>query len=140
MDSLIEGWVEEIESSSRKVSPATRAVLEAVAVRDGHFRAEEIVDVIPSIGRATVYRTLRLMVKLGLLCRVLLADGSMEYILSRQGHHHHLVCIECGSVADIFGCDVTDLIERVSRESSYQVVGHRIEIYGRCQTCRTDRA
>ena len=52
------------------------------------------------VGRATVFRTIKLLLDLNILCRILLDDGTLHYRVSTRGHHHHLVCRECGRVED----------------------------------------
>ena len=83
----------------------------------------------------TIYRALKLLVDSGALCRVLLEDGNLHYQLSHQGHHHHLLCVECGSSQDLLGCDIEDLLHQVSAAHRFQLSGHWLEVYGRCYDC-----
>ena len=87
------------------------------------------------MGRATVYRSLKLLVEAGVLCRVLLEDGDLHYQLSHRGHHHHLLCVECGASEDLLGCDIEDLLRQVSSAHEFQLSGHWLEVYGRCREC-----
>jgi Fur family ferric uptake transcriptional regulator len=115
------------------------AVLADVANAGDQFSAEEIAARLRgrSIGRATVFRTLKLLVEAGVLCRVLLDDGTLRYRWSRRGHHHHLVCTECGSVQDFTACDVPSLVQELSRQAEFTVDGHWLEVYGRCAVCHS---
>ena len=89
----------------------------------------------PSFGRATVYRTLKILVENGMLCRVLLEDGDLHYQLSHHGHHHHLLCVECGSSQDLTGCDIEDVLVSTSARHGFELSGHWLEVYGRCRDC-----
>ena len=122
------------ERGYRSTSPR-RAVAYAIARQRRHFTAEELREKLPGVGRATVYRSLKLLVDAGVLCRVLLEDGNLHYQLSHRGHHHHLLCVECGTSQDLLGCDIEDLLQSVSAGHGFELSGHWLEVYGRCQAC-----
>ena len=119
------------EQGYRSTSPR-KAVAQAIAGKQGHFTAEQLRQELREVGRATIYRSLKLLVDSGALCRVLLEDGKLHYQLSHQGHHHHLLCVECGASQDLLGCDIEDLLHQVSAAHNFQLSGHWLEIYGRC--------
>lgn len=110
--------------------------MEALAGLQGAFTAEELCRRLPSVGRATVYRTLKLLVEQGVVCKVPLADGTPRYRLGGPYHHHHLVCVACGAVRDLDRCAVEELASRVERGEGFTLLGHRIEFYGLCSRCR----
>lgn len=121
------------------------AVLGEVAARGVAFTASELLEAVaavaPDIGRATVFRTLDLLVGMGLLQRVHTeAHGSWGHLYVLCGlsniHHHHLVCTQCGQITDFAGCAVEELASRLESETSFQVEGHHLELYGRCERCR----
>ena len=115
-----------------------RLVVSAVAAQGRPFTAEELCAALPCVGRATVFRGLRLLVDTDLVCRVLLEDGEMRYQLSHGGHHHHLLCAVCGMSSDLVGCDVEELLEAAASASGFQMSGHWLEVYGRCANCARD--
>jgi Fur family ferric uptake transcriptional regulator len=138
--SLSEQMLEALgERGYRDTSPR-RQVVQAIVEKDRHFTAEELREQLPKVGRATVYRSLKLLLEAGALCRVLLEDGNLHYQLSHRGHHHHLLCIECGASQDLMGCDIEDQLNRVADAHDFQVSGHWLEVYGRCQKCLPPRA
>jgi Fur family ferric uptake transcriptional regulator len=55
--------------------------------------------------------------------------------MSAHGHHHHLVCTNCGRVEDFTRCDVTDLVRQLTSATDFQIEGHWLELYGRCRAC-----
>ena len=122
------------EQGYRSTSPR-KAVLQAIAGRQGHFTAEQLRQQLPGVGRATIYRSLKLLVDSGALCRVLLEDGNLHYQLSHQGHHHHLLCVECGASQDLRGCDIEDLLRQVSAAHRFQISGNWLEVSARCYDC-----
>jgi len=128
-----------LEARGYRVTPPRRAVIAAVLQQDAHFTADDLLHRCRGAGRATVFRTIRLLTELGVVCRVLLEDGSLHYRVSERGrHHHHLVCTGCGKVQDLDECSVTDLVRELSRSSGYEIDGHWLEFYGHCAGCRTE--
>ena len=132
---MAEELLDSLEAQGYRSTSPRRAVANAIASQQRHFTAEEIRERLPKVGRATVYRSLKLLVEAGVLCRVLLEDGDLHYQLSHQGHHHHLLCVECGASQDLLGCDIEDLLQSVSAGHDFQLSGHWLEVYGRCREC-----
>ena len=133
--SLATQLLETLEERGHRTTSPRRAVVNAIAGQNKHFTAEELRGQLPDVGRATIYRSLRLLVDSGVLCRVLLEEGDLHYQLSHQGHHHHLLCVECGSSQDLLGCDIEDLLQTVSSAHRFQLSGHWLEVYGKCHDC-----
>ncbi|MCC6630334.1 MAG: transcriptional repressor [Chloroflexi bacterium] len=92
------------------------------------------------IGRATVFRTLELLSHLGVVERVHLPDGCHTYVLSQPGHHHHLICSDCGAVLEFSDCRLDEALSELSRRTAFRIDGHWLEVFGLCQTCQRTRA
>ena len=118
-----------------RVTATRRAVLDAMSASQRPFTIEEICEAAPGVGRATVFRTVKLLQESEVLCRVLLEDGSIRYQLSRSGHHHHLVCSYCGSVQEFAEPRLDALIQQVARDNRFNLEGHSLDLYGQCATC-----
>jgi Fe2+ or Zn2+ uptake regulation protein len=120
-----------------RITPPRRAVLAAIASQGEQFTADDVLKRTPGAGRATVFRTIRLLHRLGLLCRVLQEDGRLRYsVAGSRRHHHHLVCLGCGRVQDLDECALAPLSNIIARRTGYSVEGHWLEIYGRCLQCQ----
>jgi Fur family ferric uptake transcriptional regulator len=133
--------VRRLEARKYRITPARLAVVTAVLDRSGHFSVDDIVGRVPGVGRATVFRTMKLLSEMGMLCRVLLEDGSLRYRVSRrQGHHHHLVCVSCASVQELDACIASDMLGDLARSTGYEIEGHWLEFFGRCAACRNSVA
>ncbi len=128
-----------LEARGYRVTPSRRAVIAAVLQQRDHFAMESLLRQCRGAGRATVFRTVRLLAELGIICRVLMEDGSLHYAVSRRGHHHHLVCTGCGRVQDLDQCAVSDVLRDVSRSLGFEMDGHWLELYGRCRACRSEQ-
>ena len=120
----------------RRLTGPRRALLEAMQRLGDHFVAEDVVAAAPAVGRATVFRTLRLLQDLDVICQVVLDDGTVAYRLASGGHHHHLVCSDCGAVSDFSSGDLEELLDGIALRTGYAVDAHRLEVYGRCARCQ----
>ena len=97
---------EELKKEGYKLTPQRRAIVDTIVDNEGkHLTAEEIYDevkkVCPEIGLATVYRTILLLEKVGVVSRLYLNDGCSRYELvhSDETHrHHHLICEVCNKI------------------------------------------
>jgi len=123
-----------------KLTPQRHAVLKVIAASHDHLTAEAIYEKAHAenheIGLVTIYRTLDLLSKLNLVCRVHASDGCRSYMMRRPTeHHHHLVCSSCGKVVDFAGCTLADLEQRLSQETGFDINGHLLEFYGLCPDC-----
>ena len=137
VNALAEQLLETLEQQGYRSTSPRRAVAQVIANQDKHFTAEDLREQLPSWGRATIFRSLKLLVETGVLCRVLLEDGDLHYQLSHRGHHHHLLCVECGSSQDLLGCDIEELLQQTSASHGFELSGHWLEVYGRCRSCGT---
>jgi Fur family transcriptional regulator, ferric uptake regulator len=82
------------------------------------------------ISLSTVYRTLRLFASKGILERHDFGFGRGRYEQTSREHHDHLVDVETGRVIEFSNSDIEALQERVARELGFELVGHRLELYG----------
>ena len=128
--------VQRLVLRGHRITASRRRVLMALLAAPTHFTVDDVLQEAPEVGRATVFRTMKLLQDLNVVCRVLMEDGSLHYRLSASGHHHHLVCRSCGRVADFSNCDVSSLVEQLVQSTDYQIDGHWLEVYGRCRSCR----
>lgn len=124
-----------LEDQGYRSTGPRRAIIEMLEKKQDGFTADEIGRDLPRVGRATVFRTIKLLMESGLVCRLNLADGAPRYSLSRVGHHHHTVCVECGTVGDFRAATVERLMRALADDISGEVIGHRIELYITCEGC-----
>jgi Fur family transcriptional regulator, ferric uptake regulator len=88
------------------------------------------------VGRATVYRTLDLLERHGMLTRVHV-DGCHGYTLCDEGHHHHLLCSACNTVLSVDATGVEAEILRLAEQLKFRVDTHTLEFTGLCEVCQT---
>ena len=126
--------------SGYRLTRPRRSLLVAMQQLGDHFTADGVLAATPEVGRATVFRTLRLLQDIGALCQVMLDDGTTEYRLTTGGHHHHIVCSDCGATNDFATCDIQDLLVELGRRTGYAIEAHRLEVYGHCARCQQSLA
>jgi Fur family ferric uptake transcriptional regulator len=124
-----------------RLTSSRLAVLEALENGGHHPSPAEVLEqgrrICPALGRATVYRTLELLMELGLLRPVYLGDGVLR-VACVEGGHHHLVCLNCGDALHFDECLVGDLGLVLAERFDFQIKGHMLEFYGLCEKCRCD--
>ncbi|TVP74452.1 MAG: transcriptional repressor [Gemmatimonadales bacterium] len=124
------------------VTQQREAVAQVVFGSDAHLSVEEIESILREegdrIGKATIYRTLDLLVKSKLVEEHDFGEGfkRYEHRLSRQPDHDHLICRECGQVTEFKDPELRRMQERVAREHGFVTSRHKLEIYGLCAPCR----
>ncbi len=124
-----------VAGSGHRITAPRRTLLGSMQQLGDHFTAEELAAAAPSVGRATVFRTLRLLQEIGTVCQVILDDGTLEYRLASGGHHHHVVCSACGAVDDFANADIEALLGALASLTGFTIEAHRLELYGRCARC-----
>ena len=90
-----------------------------------------------AVGLATVYRTLQAMAADGGVDMMRTSDGEAIYRRCSNGHHHHLVCRNCGRTVEVEGPAVESWTDKISAENGFSDVHHTLEIFGLCATCTT---
>ena len=123
-----------------RLTPQRLMILSAIEDSDDHISAEEIYAQIvaryPYVNISTVYRTLELLEGLGLVTKTDLGEGRVRYHPADKGHHHHLVCQECGSVTDLDELVLAPLKDTLRREYNFDADLRHLGIFGRCVKCR----
>jgi Fur family ferric uptake transcriptional regulator len=136
----IDGVIDTLAEERHRITEPRRNLLQMVAGYRSPFTAEQLYadvrDAHPSIGRATVYRTLDLLHARGWLSRVHREDGEHAYVLADSGHQHYLVCKGCGEVTAFEGCDLDALLGGLASRLGFEIEGHWLEAFGRCRRCR----
>ena len=124
-----------IEDSGHRVTEARRSIVALLNGKEDGFTAEQINRELSWVGRATVYRTLKLLINQGVLCKLFSHTGSPRYAVSKFGHHHHTICIKCGSVNEFRDSTVERLLKSIEQDIDGSIVGHRLELYVECPSC-----
>jgi Fur family ferric uptake transcriptional regulator len=91
----------------------------------------------PSIGYATVCRTLKLFARSGIAHEMRFGDGRTRYEHIAEGEHHdHLVCTGCGKIVEFENKTIEELQAGVADSHGFLIHSHKLELYGLCARCR----
>ncbi|UCB43849.1 MAG: transcriptional repressor [Dehalococcoidales bacterium] len=123
-----------------RLTPQRLMVVSAIENSEDHISAEEIYSQVvvryPNVNISTVYRTLELLKRLGLVTETDLGGGRVRYHPADKGHHHHLVCQECGAMIDLDESLLGPLQDALLREHNFIADLRHLAIHGRCVDCR----
>ncbi len=128
----------------QRYTPGRRAIIDVLAAADRPLTVPEILAAAgPVVPQSSAYRSLTVLTEAGAVRRVAGTDelGRFELAEDLSGHHHHLHCVECGTVADVPALPrlerALDAAAQVaSEQTGFDVIEHRIDLVGRCSGCR----
>ncbi len=124
-----------LEDGGYRITTPRRSVIAALERKGEGFSAEELCEELPAVGRATVYRTIKLLQGEGVICKLAMPDGAPKYSMARVEHHHHTVCVKCAAVGEFRHATIERLLRAIGQEISGEIVGHRLEVFTVCSEC-----
>ena len=123
------------EEKRLRMTEQRRIIARVLSTADDHPDAEELhrraAAIDDRISLATVYRTMRLFEDAGIIERHDFRDGRARYEEAPAEHHDHLINVKTGEVIEFVNEEIEKLQERVARELGFELVDHRMELYGR---------
>jgi Fur family ferric uptake transcriptional regulator len=129
-----------ISEEGLKATKQREAILDIFLNSSGHKSLAQIyaqvLKINPKIGYTTVYRTLKLLTRLGLATQRKFADRETRYEPASEGSHHdHLICLECGKIIEFEDQTLEALQKGIAQRHRFKIFHHRLELYGRCDGC-----
>lgn len=92
-----------------------------------------------SVWISTIYRVLDTFVEKGVVLKTTVLDNEMAlYELNRYRHKHYAICLNCHKMVTMENCPLEKFVPHLA-ESGFQVLGHKIEMYGYCKNCQLQR-
>ncbi|MEF2678972.1 MAG: transcriptional repressor, partial [Bilophila wadsworthia] len=102
-----------LKNKGLRNTPQRQQIMEVFFNESGHLTTEEIYDRVrkedPSLGQATVYRTMKLLCEAGLAREVRFGDGLARYEHAADAHHDHLICENCGRNIEVVDSQIEEL-------------------------------
>tara|TARA_B110001454_G_C12403110_1_gene301803 strand:- start:44 stop:478 length:435 start_codon:yes stop_codon:yes gene_type:complete len=127
--------IDAINKRGLRLTSPRKLIVQYLSSKDAGFTADGIKSGLPSVSRATVFRTLKLLLDADVICRVATIDGVPRYALSKGEHHHHTVCIRCDKVGEFKDSMIEKLLDTLSPDIPGQIIGHNIEFHIICNDC-----
>ena len=132
--------LENLRKSGHRVTPQRVMILEIMQNHQGHISAEEVYQAVylahPYINRSTIYRTLEMLTKEGLLTVTDLGKGPVSYEVNTGEPHHHLVCEKCGRIEEFDHALLEPLQKALLRQYKFQARLDHMAIFGLCSKCQ----
>ena len=137
---MVSHYETRLRDAGYKLTKARLTVLQVIERNHGHVTSADVLEQVnaedASIGRASVFRTLDLLTRLGII-RPTYIDTSMtpNYVLLPDGHHHHIICTNCNRVIEFDDCCLDEMKAELEARLNVQLQGHLLEFYGLCEAC-----
>ncbi|MEM7349041.1 MAG: Fur family transcriptional regulator [Chloroflexota bacterium] len=129
---------EQLKRAGYKLTPARLAIAEVLESNDGHLSHTQILiegkKIYGKLSRATVYRTMDLLVELNLMRPLYLSDPTQRFI-SAEGCHHHLHCTTCDTIIEFDHCTADRLAQELADKYNFKIRHHLLEFQGSCGQC-----
>jgi Fur family ferric uptake transcriptional regulator len=130
-----------LRGQSHKITGPRAAILEILRKHPHPMTNKEILAALPKdeCDLATIYRSMHLLEKMGMVKRFDFGDGAARFELVGEGddgHHHHLVCTRCSQVVEIGECFPSEIEKRIATTNGFKAVTHKLEFFGVCPDCQ----
>ena len=128
-----------LEMNHHRKTPERFAILDAVYTLQGHFTLEEVSEYLEQnnfrVSRATLYNAMRLFMKLRLVVRHRLQDGTRYEANYANANHSHQICTMCGKVSEVKAPEIVRVIDN-TKLKRFRKDGFALYIYGICSSCQ----
>ncbi len=126
-----------LKQNDVSVTTVRRAIFDALATADKPLKNGEIATLVPTVDRASVYRTLELFDRLGLTTTIVRGwTPFTELAEPFKAHHHHIACERCGTVVEIENDTLEDVLGLIAGRHDFELTKHVVELTGVCKNCR----
>ncbi len=142
-DTLLNDFKALLKSNGLKFTIQREVILETMYESDEHLTPEALYQLIqqkhPDLktGIATIYRTLSLLEDSEMVTSLSFGVQGKKYELGAKDHHDHMICTECGSIAEFVDEAIEERQHKIANELGFEMTDHSMQIYGICKTCQT---
>lgn len=137
----MDNWLKKLNSKGIRVTAMRLAVIETIQKTKKALSPLQIFDLTrkdhPHLGLVTVYRTIEILEKEGLIEHLHHFENCQAVIPRGEGHQHVLVCKKCGNVVHFDGIDLSTLLQTINKETGFQVQEHWMQLSGVCPNCKS---
>jgi len=130
-----------IDSKNLRYTVQRDILIEELYINRGHLTPDEFYEIIKNkhteIGKATVYRTLKLLEEAKLISKIEFGDGRIRYeICTDKEHHDHLICEKCKRSVEVIDPNIESLQKRLAQKHGFELTRHRLYLFGICKNCQ----
>jgi Fur family peroxide stress response transcriptional regulator len=135
--------IQKLRDNGHKITPQRLAIVRILAKSESHPSVEDIYDQImndfPTMSLATVYRNIVLIKSLGEVLELGFPDGSNRYDGNKPYPHPHVICIKCKKIVDPDLVSLDEMKNEVALETNFKILNHRLDFFGICSNCMTEK-
>ena len=138
---LLSDFKDVLRKEGLKITPQRIAVLEEIVKDRGHRESEDIYMAIKTrkthVSRATVYRTLDILVQHGFARKLNLGDGRARYETKIDSpHHDHMICNNCAKIIEFVDAEIEKIQEVIAKQHQFKLQQHIHQLFGICKECQ----
>ncbi|NWF90722.1 MAG: transcriptional repressor [Ignavibacteriaceae bacterium] len=127
-----------LKKGQNRITPERFEVMDAALDYEGHFGADDLYVIMKNnssrVSRATVYKTLELLVQCNLLCKRNFGDNMTHYeSLYRKQNHDHLICMDCGRIVEFPSTSLENIPSQLCNELGFDFSSYSFNIFARCK-------
>lgn len=132
-----------LKKKNLKITSQRLLVAQKIFMTKNHFRVEDLFDLLKDkrdeISRATIYRTVALLVESGQLTEHDFGQNSKfyEFCPTTKEHHDHIICLDCGNIEEFYEPKIEKIQTEIIKKFDYELVDHSLNLYGKCNELRT---
>ncbi|MBO8128072.1 MAG: transcriptional repressor [Peptococcaceae bacterium] len=135
---------EKLKNKGFKLTPQRELIIQTLLQKDRPCTAQEVFSAVsakhPNISFDTVYRNLNLLNELGIVNLINLKTRFSARFEITGDHHHHLVCLGCGTAYPLPFCPFKNMADHLAEEMDFSVIDHAFEVYGYCKECQKNNS
>ncbi len=129
-----------LKNEGLRYTQQRQAIWDEIRMTNDHRDAEEIYLALRqeglNVSRATVYRTIDVLVKNKMVRKLDIGNGPSQYENKmNESHHDHIICIECGKIEEFLNHEIETLQDKVAASKGFKLVRHIHQLYGQCSEC-----
>ena len=133
-DKLIKQFKEALSSEGLRFTEQRLAVLEDILKSNSHRDCDEIYSSLHASGnkvsRATIYRTLDVLIDYGFIRKLDIGDGSVKFERKiGSPHHDHMICIETGKIIEFVDDRIEKIQDKIAKDKGYEIVKHVHQLF-----------
>lgn len=134
---------ERLARNGQRLTDSRRMIVDTLASSGRPLTIPELLQESDGLAQSSAYRNLTVLETAGVVSRLVSTDEWVRYELAEDitGHHHHVMCVECGAVRDVvvpdpLEQDLDRALTRIAAAQGYELRHHRLDLIGLCASCR----
>lgn len=143
-DSLLVDFHALLKRDGLKLTRQRDMILKILYDTDTHITPEQLFFTMQkdypdlNIGIATIYRTLSLLEKSGMINSISFGTDGKKYELASHEHHDHMICSHCGAIIEFVDPVIEQIQVEIAKRHNFKMTGHLMQIFGLCEQCQAE--